>query len=36
MSIQQFVEENQRHLPLILKSPISNGSKDVLLVETML
>ncbi|MEH7373459.1 ATP-grasp domain-containing protein [Neobacillus drentensis] len=33
-SIQQFVEENQRQLPLILKSPISNGSKDVLLVET--
>jgi carbamoylphosphate synthase large subunit len=34
-SIQQCVEENQHHLPLILKSPVSNGSKDVLLVETI-
>jgi biotin carboxylase len=34
-SIQQCVEEYQHHLPLILKSPVSNGSKDVLLVETI-
>jgi len=33
-SIQQCVEEYQHHLPLILKPPVSNGSKDVLLVET--
>ncbi|PEQ85285.1 biotin carboxylase [Bacillus sp. AFS006103] len=35
LSIQQFTEENQQHLPLILKYPVSNGSKDVLLVETI-
>lgn len=35
-SRQQCIEENQSHLPLILKSPLSNGSKDVLLVETTL
>jgi biotin carboxylase len=34
-SIQQFVQENQQYLPLILKNPVSNGSKDVLLVETI-
>jgi len=33
-SILQCVDEYKHHLPLILKSPVSNGSKDVLLVET--
>ncbi|MBV7508018.1 ATP-grasp domain-containing protein [Bacillus sp. sid0103] len=35
-SILQCVEEYYYYLPLILKSPVSNGSKDVLLVETSL
>jgi len=35
-SILRCVEEYQDYLPLILKSPVSNGSKDVLLVETTL
>jgi biotin carboxylase len=34
-SIQQCVDDYQHHLPLIIKSPVSNGSKDVLLVETI-
>lgn len=34
-SIQQCIEENHSYLPLVLKSPVSNGSKDVLLVETI-
>jgi biotin carboxylase len=35
-SILQCINEYKAYLPLVLKSPISNGSKDVLLVETPL
>jgi biotin carboxylase len=34
-SIQNCTREYQDNLPLILKPPVSNGSKDVLLVETI-
>ncbi|WNS75843.1 ATP-grasp domain-containing protein [Bacillus sp. DTU_2020_1000418_1_SI_GHA_SEK_038] len=34
-SIHTFIEEHQAFLPLILKSPTSNGSKDVYLAETL-
>ena len=27
-------QENQRHLPLVLKPSVSNGSKDVTLIES--
>lgn len=29
-SLEDFIEEQERHLPLIVKSPVSAGSKDVL------
>ncbi|MGP7817103.1 ATP-grasp domain-containing protein [Niallia sp. 01092] len=34
-SIDEFVENYKEHLPLVIKPPVSNGSKDVLLVETI-
>ncbi|MCQ6282343.1 ATP-grasp domain-containing protein [Bacillus sp. EB600] len=32
-SLEDFIEEQKRHLPLIVKSPVSAGSKDVLLAN---
>lgn len=34
-SIQDYAKDLEDRLPLILKSPVSNGSKDVLLVHTI-
>ena len=34
LSIDYYVEKYKHYLPLILKSPVSNGSKDVLLAKT--
>ena len=33
--IDSFVDQYESHLPLILKPPASNGSKDILLVQTI-
>ena len=35
MSILYFSEKVKEHLPLVIKSPESNGSKDVILAETV-
>jgi biotin carboxylase len=32
-SLEDFIEEQEKHLPLIVKSPVSAGSKDVLLAN---
>lgn len=34
-SIDDFIEQNKDYLPLVVKSPESNGSKDVVLVKTI-
>ncbi|GIN83971.1 hypothetical protein J6TS2_03570 [Heyndrickxia sporothermodurans] len=34
LPIEQFVKKNKNNIPLVLKSPSSNGSKNVLLIDS--
>lgn len=33
--LHKFIERNEPHLPLVMKAPVSTGSRDVLFVETV-